>query len=221
MKRIWKAPVVFVVISFLLFACGGGERVSKEVFDEVNENMEVKRLTEAEILQEAMIWGDSITLEAQSQLISALTNAISENGTSGAVEFCNVQALPILSEVSEQYGVELRRASNRYRNPADKPKSEEEAILEAYEYNAENNIQSDPNIQKIDGGETYLYTKAIKIPSAFCLSCHGTPGTDIEDETLGMIDKLYPDDNAKGHQIGDLRGMWSLRIPKSEVVKRM
>ncbi len=221
MIRIWKSLVLACIISVFLLACGSGERVSKEVFEEVNKNMEVKRLTEAEILQEAMIWGDSITIEAQNQLISALTQAISENGTASAIEFCNVQALPILGEVSEKYEVEIRRVSNRYRNPKDQPFEEEEMLLDAYEYNAENGLESDPNIQKINSGETYLYTKAIVIPSAFCLSCHGEIGKDIDSETESKINEFYPEDKAKGHKVGDLRGMWSLKIPKSSVVKRM
>ncbi|MHA7129482.1 Tll0287-like domain-containing protein [Algoriphagus namhaensis] len=220
MKKIaWN----YLIIGFgvLLSACGSGERVSKEVFDEVNANMEVKRLTEAEILQEAMIWGDSISTEAQRQLITALQNAIAEGGPAGAIDFCHVNALPILAEVAEPHSITIRRASNRYRNPADQPTEREKPILEAYEYNAENGISSDPNIQKFDGGETYLYTKAIVIPGGFCLSCHGDPGKDIDEATLSKIQELYPEDKATGHEVGDLRGMWSLQIPKSEVVKRM
>ena len=209
------------VFCIILFSCGSGERVSKEVFDEVNKNMEVKRLTEAEILQKAMIWGDSISTQAQGQLVSALTKAIADGGPEGAIEFCNVKALPILAEVGEANGIEIRRASNRFRNPSDQPTEQEKPILEAYEYNAENNISSDPNIQKIEGGETYLYTKAIVIPGEFCLSCHGDPSSEISPKTLEKINALYPEDKATGHRIGDLRGMWSLKIPKSEVVKRM
>jgi hypothetical protein len=154
-------------------------------------------------------------------LISALQNAVAEKGVPGALEFCNVQALPILIEVSEKYGVSIRRASNRYRNPADQPTEEEKTIMEAYEYNAENGNKSDPNIQKFENGEVYLYSKAIMIPSEFCLSCHGEPGKDINDETLEKLAQLYPQDQAKGHKVGDLRGMWSIRIPKKEVVKRL
>ena len=202
-------------------SCGGGERVSKEVFEEVNKNMEVKRLSEAEILEEAMIWGDSISTEAQMQLISQLQNVISEKGVPGAIEFCNINALPILTEVGKAHGVSIKRASNRYRNPADQPDAQEAPILDAYEYNAENGIKSEPNIQKIDGGEVFLYTKPIVIPGGLCLSCHGNPGKDINAETLSKLAELYPEDQAKGHKVGDLRGMWSLKIPKKEVVKRM
>jgi len=214
-----------ILISFtsliILGSCGPQERVSRETFEEVNQAMEIKRLTEVEILNEAMIWGDSISNEAQTQLISALQNAVAERGVPGAVEFCSVEALPILTEVSEKYGVSIRRASNRYRNPADQPIEEEKTILDAYEYNTENGNKSDPNIQKFENGEVFLYTKAIVIPGGFCLSCHGEPGKEINDETLEKLAQLYPQDQAMGHKVGDLRGMWSIRIPKKEVVKRL
>ncbi|MDX5340799.1 MAG: DUF3365 domain-containing protein [Cyclobacteriaceae bacterium] len=214
--------VVWVFLgSGLLFSCGGGERVSKEVFDEVNNTMEVKRLTEVEIQEEAMIWGDSITQEAQSNLLEQLQNAISEKGVSGAIEFCKISAFPILEEVATKHGVSVRRVSNDYRNPADQPDSDEEPILEAYEYNAENGLQSDPNIQKLKNGEILLYTKAIVIPGGLCLNCHGEPGKDINAETQKTLETLYPQDLAVGHKVGDLRGMWAVRIPKKEVVNRL
>lgn len=213
------APVFVSMI--LIVSCGPQERVSKETFEEVNRNMEIKRVTEAEIIQEAMIWGDSLTQEAQNQLISNLQKTISEQGIPGAIDFCNVNALPILTELGKVYSVQLKRASNRARNSADLPTEEERPILEAYEYNAENGIKSDPNIQKFENGEVLLYTKPIVIPNGMCLSCHGEPGKEINKETQAKLDQLYPNDLAKGHKEGDLRGMWSVRIQKKEVVKRL
>lgn len=216
-----KKLFISVWAAILLYSCGPQERVSRETFEEVNQAMEIKRLSEVEILEEAMVWGDSISAEAQKQLISSLQNAIAVNGIPGAIEFCNIEALPILAEVGEKYGVEIRRASNRYRNPSDQPTEEEKSILDAYEYNAENGNKSDPNIQKFENGEVFLYTKAIVIPGGFCLSCHGEPGKEINEQTLQKLAELYPQDQAKGHKVGDLRGMWSIKIPKKEVVKRL
>lgn len=209
------------LILIALQSCGPQERVSKEVFDAVNKNMEVKKLSESEIIQEGMLWGDSISTEAQKQLIASLQKAIEEKGVAGAIGFCNVEALPILKSVSEKHGVTIRRASNRYRNPADQPDADEAKILDAYEYNAENGIKNDPNIQKIEGGDIYLYTKAIVIPGALCLSCHGDPDKEIDAKTLAEINALYPSDKATGHKVGDLRGMWSIKISKKEVVGRL
>ncbi|GAA0877770.1 hypothetical protein GCM10009119_07380 [Algoriphagus jejuensis] len=204
-----------------MLACGPQERISKDTFEQVNEAMDVKRFTEAEILEEAMAWGDSITNEAQAQLISNLQKAIAENGTTGALEFCNVQALPILEKTANHYQVGIRRVSNRNRNPSNLPNEDESPILDAYEYTAENNGKSDPNIQKIEEGAVFLYTKPITIPGKFCLSCHGTPGLDIDAPTAQKLAQLYPNDKAIDHKVGDLRGMWSVRIPKKEVVKRL
>ncbi|OYX24077.1 MAG: hypothetical protein B7Z16_01205 [Algoriphagus sp. 32-45-6] len=219
--KIYLKVSLAIVVTGLLVSCGPQERVSKEVFEEVNQNMEVKKLSEAEILEQAMEWGDSISTVAQKELVSQLQNAIAQKGVAGAIDFCNVNALGILQNVSDTYQVSIRRASNRFRNPNDQPTPDEQAILEAYEYNAENGLKSEPNIQKVDNGEVLLYTKPIVIPNGMCLTCHGEAGKEINEETLQRINELYPDDRAKGHQVGDLRGMWSLRIPKSEVVKKM
>ncbi|WP_236138600.1 c-type heme family protein [Mongoliitalea daihaiensis] len=205
----------------ILSACGTNERVSREVFEEVNRSMEAKKLSESQIIEVGMKWGEEISTEAQQQLISALQKAIQEKGVAGAVDFCHVQALPILKEVDTKHGVQIKRASVNYRNPLDKPDDTEAVILDAYQYNVEEGIMSEPNIQKVEGGEVFLYTKAILIPNALCLNCHGSPGTDIAPETWKVLQEKYPNDQAINHKVGDLRGMWSIRIPKKEVVKRM
>lgn len=217
MKNTW---FLFLVSLFIL-SCGSGERVSKEVFEEVNRSMEIKKLNESDIIQEATNWGNEISLKAQQELMGALQLAIEKNGVSGAIDFCNVNALPILSELSQEYGVEIRRSSKKFRNPNNKPTIEEERILEAYAYNSEKGLKSESNIQKIDNEEVLLYTKAILIPGELCLNCHGDPQKDILPETASNLNKLYPQDNATGHRIGDLRGMWSILIPKKEIIKRM
>ena len=216
-----KKISIYFSILLLFTACGSNERVSREVFDDVNRSMEIKKVNEADVLKKAMEWGEEISQAAQEQLITALQNAISERGIPGAIAFCHVEALPILKEVGDTYNVEIRRASNDYRNPEDKPRPYEEMILDAFEYNTENGLPTESNVQKLDGGETLLFAKAIKIPNALCLNCHGSPGSEISLETLNKLDELYPEDKARGHQIGDLRGMWSIRIPKKELVKKM
>jgi len=212
----------FLLLSLiLLIACGPQERVSKEAFDEVQLNTEIKRITEVEIIEGAMVWGDSITQEAQAQWIAQLQEAIAANGPAGAIDFCKVNALPLLKSLETKHAVTLRRVSSQPRNPADAPNAQEIPLLDAYTYNAENNLASDPSIQKIENGEVLLYTKPIVMVNALCLSCHGDPKKDIASETAAKLKQLYPQDPATGYALGDLRGMWALRLPKKEVVKRL
>ncbi|PSL02929.1 Tll0287-like domain-containing protein [Cecembia rubra] len=213
---------IAIILSFFVFGgCSSNDRVSREVFEEVNKSMEIKKVNEADLIKEALKWGNEISQEAQEQLIAALQNAIAEKGVPGAIEFCNEQAFPILEEMSTKYNVNIRRASNDYRNPKDKPLDYEEMILDAFEYNLENELPVEPNIQKIEGGEVLHYAKVIQIPGALCLNCHGNPETEISPDTREKLKALYPEDKAIGHKIGDLRGIWSIRIPRKEVVKRM
>ena len=205
----------------LLLSCGPQERISKETFDDVQRNNEVKRITEVAILEEAMVWGDSLTQEAQAQFIDQLEQAIAAKGVSGAIEFCQIKALPILAELETKHGVILRRVATSPRNPQNKPDTQELPLLDAYAYNAENDISSDPSIQKLQNGEVLLYTKPILLANAMCLSCHGDPNKDIAPETAAKLKQRYPQGPATGHALGDLLGMWSLRLPKKEVVKRL
>ena len=216
-----KYSLSILLSFFLLFSCGPRERVSKSVFEEVNRSMEAKKLSDSQIIQEAMIWGDSIRMEAQRQLMESLHKAIEERGVVGAVVFCSDDAIPIIKELSDRYGVSIRRTSLRARNSTNSPNDEEVPILEAYQYNAENSVENASNIQKIEGGDVLLYTKAILISSEFCLACHGSETNDIEKGVLSKIDSIYTDDKAKGFSVGDLRGMWSLKIPKKAVVNRL
>ena len=216
-----KQILYFLIPSFLMIACGPQERVSKSVFDEVNNSMEAKKLSEAQITQEAMIWGDSISEEAQQQLMTNLHEAVSDKGFVGAVDFCNLNASPIIKELNEKHGVSIRRTSTRARNQDNFPTEDELPILQAYQYNVQNGIKNEANIQKIDGGEVLLYTKAIVIPSEFCLECHGDPSNDIEVDVLSKINSLYSADSAKGYEVGNLRGIWALKIPKKAVVNRL
>ncbi len=213
-----KKRLGFILIMGIIGSCGPRERISKEVFDEVNRNMEVKRLTEAEIIQEAMIWGDSLSVLAQKNLISNLQKAIEEGGVVQAIEFCKVNADEITNNSD---GVLIRRVSTKNRNPKNFPDSEEAPILDAYAYNSENGLDSEPNIQKIENGEVFLYTKAIIFPGGVCLNCHGEPNSQISSQVLEALNEYYPEDKAVGFKTGNLRGMWSLRIPKNKVVDRL
>lgn len=212
--------LLFLVV-LCLCSCGPRERISKEVFDAVNSTMEAKKLSESQILNEAILWGDSISNEAQKQLMDRLHKAVDEKGYPNAVSYCKLEATSQLVRMAEKYGVTIRRTSARPRNPENAPSGEELPILDAYAYNFENGLENEPNIQQLQNGETLLYTKAIVIQEEFCLNCHGTAQKEIKEETLIEIDSRYAKDVAREYKVGQLRGMWSISIPKKGIVTRL
>src|SRR5690606_41839555 len=98
-----------------------------------------------------------------------------------------------------------------------KPMEEENMLLEAYQYNEQNGIRHEPNLQKLKDGSVLLFTKAITNPDGLCLNYHGEPDKDVDEETLRKISPSNPEDNAQD----GLSGMWSIAIPQREVVKRL
>ena len=49
------------------------------------------------------------------------------------------------------------------------------------------------------------------IPTAqLCLACHGE---NIDSITRTRLEKLYPDDQAAGYKVGDIRGAFSITQP--------
>jgi hypothetical protein len=215
---------LFLLVFLLVIgigSCNDGKKIDRDIVEEVNQANEVKKLGEAEITEHAIKWGNEISMEAQKALMGALKKAIEEKGPAGAVSFCNIEALPITQEVADKFKVSIRRVSVKNRNPENSPNGKEGELLDAYAYNTKNGLDNHPNIQRMQDGQVLLYTKAITIPNGLCLNCHGEPGKEISKQTLEKINNLYPEDKAVHFKVGDLRGMWSISMPKKEVVKDM
>jgi hypothetical protein len=62
-----------------------------------------------------------------------------------------------------------------------------------------------------EGKEIY-YFKPIMLGMETCLKCHGEKNKEIEPKTLGVIQKLYPNDLAHGYKLKDFRGMWAVKF---------
>ncbi|MDX1426157.1 MAG: DUF3365 domain-containing protein, partial [Kiloniellales bacterium] len=57
-----------------------------------------------------------------------------------------------------------------------------------------------------DGGRTYRYMKAIPVGEV-CLTCHGA---DIDPALMAEIEAFYPEDQATGFALGELRGAFTV-----------
>ncbi len=157
--------------------------------------------------------GMEISKKAFGTLSGNLQQAVSEGGVSYALKFCNVEAIPLTDSLSEQSGIEIRRASHRPRNPANEADSLEMETIKKYLAKIENNEDPAPITYRYK--KSFIYHAPIRINNGLCLSCHGQPGSDITEENLSVINELYPKDRATGFNMGDLRGIWSIRFPEA------
>lgn len=161
---------------------------------------------------DAAVAGPKITAEALAKLSAALVEAIGRSGPAGALSVCREQAPQIAKAVAHAHGVNLRRATHQPRNPKNAADAVEKAALAAFAAALAKKEPPKPQvIPNADGSRAYL--APIVLGNPLCLQCHGTPGKDIAPETLAEIQKLYPEDQAIGFQLGDLRGLWHVTFP--------
>lgn len=147
--------------------------------------------------------GKRITAEAFALLSKNLTEAIAKDGAPGAIGFCSEKALTLTVSVDAN----LRRISHKARNPKNKADATELSILNAYRASMKTGQAPEPQVRRnADGSETFF--APIVLGNPLCLKCHGAPGTDIDGETLAALRKLYPQDEATGFTLGELRGLW-------------
>lgn len=155
--------------------------------------------------------------EAAGELVttlgSRLQRAIAERGAVGALEFCSVEGLPLTAEVSRATGFEVKRTSSRLRNPANAPDSLERAALDRFEaVVAAGDSLPEHVVQGTPAGD-FRYYRPLRV-QPLCLQCHGS----LEDLAAGVNTALaerYPEDEATGYAVGDLRGVVRVTVPRS------
>ncbi|NIV11192.1 MAG: DUF3365 domain-containing protein [Aliifodinibius sp.] len=197
MKRI----ILLVSVSVFIGTFPGcqSEEKSSDLSSEEAENIETV--------------GDSLSKALLVSLKAALTQAIEDSGIVSAIRVCNTKALPLTEEVSRltEHAVKIKRTSLKYRNPQNAPDKEEEIVLQYFEKLKEEDTPLPENfLQKVerDADVHYKYYKPIQV-GGLCLNCHGDT-QQMNPEVVSIINKLYPEDMAKGYQAGDLRGAISI-----------
>jgi hypothetical protein len=211
---------IFLLALILFWNCSADKRVDSQAVKEEIEDRKLKKVSEAEILVKVLELGNLVSAESKQTLGKNLQEALQQGGVSHAISFCNVNAMPIVDSLSKSYNATIRRVSFKTRNPVDQPDEIERALLDAYEFQWKDSIPLNANVQKL-GDDRYLFTKPIFVDNALCLVCHGKPENGLLNETAEFIKKEYPDDQATGYEIGDLRGMWSIILPKKNIVKSL
>ena len=164
---------------------------------------------------------DPLLLESRSlvktfatRLTGELTKAIEKGGPVLAIGVCKDIAPQIASELSRKSGAKVSRTSTRYRNPANAPEPWQREVLERFakEMSSADGAQPPEYFERGSGNEPIRYARAIPA-GGMCLLCHGK---NVPGEVSKILDAEYPFDQARGYELGDLRGAFSVSWPSEE-----
>lgn len=165
-----------------------------------DEEKAVERRSESEVVAEAKV----VAQAAFARLSGELGKAMAEGGPTHAIPFCSTKAGSLTAEVAEGHGVELIRLSDRPRNPQQRATGEDLAALKAMAEEAK------PRIAWGEDGSAVVRLPIV-ITNPICLNCHG--GDEVADETRQVLSELYPEDEAIGYSMNELRGIWRIEFP--------
>lgn len=143
-----------------------------------------------------------------------LVAAVQAKGVENALEFCNIQALPLTDSMASQFGVSIKRVSDKPRNPRNQATAVELKIIERFKTNILN--KTDDKGYLVSNENTNIGYYSI-ITNEMCLKCHGAPGKDVQAATLKKLATYYPKDQAVGYASDELRGMWVVEMPRNNV----
>ena len=201
-----KKILLFLMPALLTAACQSS--VDKEPDEQKTKSPAV--LTESE--QQAYLnRGKEIAQATFAELSGELAAALEAGGVAGAISYCNLAAYPLVDSLSQVHQAVIRRTSFKVRNLADKPSPVEEKVLQEYQ---QQEGELKPKVMVVDDQEVAFFAP-IKI-QPLCLNCHGKVGESpgINPDDYAVIKKHYPQDEATGYELGDLRGMWSITFKR-------
>ena len=217
-KNIFKTFII--TLPFLVVSCFNQTGYSEQtkttsvVSSDQNESSEYVKLNDS--LKGLLInSGNKISHKAGLSLKNALKNAINEGGLEYAIEFCNIEAIPITDSVSITESVEIKRLAKKYRNPLNETDSVESEIYKTYILDWLSGKPLKPRIIPNENQHPVYYNPIFV--GALCLNCHGEVGSNIQLDLANTIQELYPEDKAIDFKQGQLRGMWAITFNSIKV----
>lgn len=203
MRKFTLGTLILATSILILSSCENQQDASKTDTETTVEVKEEVNYLEA---------GKELALETKSNLGKNLATAITEKGSEGAVEFCNIQAIPITDSMSLVLGAQIKRVSDQPRNPDNQANEAELAYINKWKEAHANGTNLPPLLTEVDQKMIGYYPITT---NQMCLQCHGTPEKEINKATLAKIAKLYPADKATGYKIDELRGLFVVEMNKN------
>ncbi|GGP02470.1 hypothetical protein GCM10010992_06980 [Cloacibacterium rupense] len=148
----------------------------------------------------------NFALETKELLGKNLQEKIKEGGAENALNFCNINAIPLTKSISDKYKTNIKRVSDQPRNQLNTASEKEKKHINLFKERIAKGEELKPELV-----DNQLYVPIVT--NAMCLQCHG----NIEDNNpllAAKIKKLYPEDKATGYSENQVRGIFVVDLPK-------
>lgn len=154
-----------------------------------------------------------LSMQLGKELKGELSAAVEKGGPVAAIDVCHTRAPAIAARLSAQSGARVGRTALKVRNAANAPDDVQRAVLEQFASDmaagrVEGPLEAAFEIKR-EGGIERHYLRAIPT-EALCLTCHGET---LAPELAAAIARDYPDDQATGFKLGELRGAFRVVWP--------
>ena len=155
--------------------------------------------------------GKALMMAFGGTLKGELQAAMKAGGPVNAIQVCNVRAPEIAGKVSADSGWTVARSSHRIRNPENLADEYTNAVIDDFLARQEaGEMAADlvsAEIVTEDGVEKFRLIKAIPTEEV-CMNCHG--GDNVKQAVVDKLAELYPSDDARGFEVGQMRGVFTL-----------
>ena len=186
-----RISLLFCLLTSLVCCHEKNLNDSKAVKEELRSRKPI-HLTKVQIDERALQLADTLLLKSEIEFLVLLK----------ASKYTS--CVPVFQHFAES--LKLKYGATLNRIPFDSTRlkaissAKEKEVIDACFYNRESHLRIDPNLQK-DGDKDFIYSKALVLKDAKCVSCHATSKTPILRANLK-----------------DTLGIWSLRLTKKQVV---
>ena len=155
-----------------------------------------------ELIAQASIRVKQFSTELKTELISA----IQSGGFEAGIDVCYSKAPKIAERLSTE-GWSVARTSLKTRNQENKPDEWETDTLKQFDARFKQGEEAANLVTISSDKKHFRLMKAIPMDQV-CLACHGS---SIDSSLQQKIQQYYPNDNATGFTLEDIRGAFTLQ----------
>ncbi|MDP2724278.1 MAG: DUF3365 domain-containing protein [Bacteroidales bacterium] len=216
-----SAFYIFLLLTILISGCVQTKEQTKEDTQAIKKQQPAQdqpaaQTTEVTVYptlsdslhRELMIEGAILVQKSMFGIKSALTDALKTHGPMYALNFCNMEAIPITDSLARVLNVGIKRVAKKFRNPNNETNEFENKIYKEYIMSFIQRGVPKPRVD-IDKNGHPVYYKLISVKQE-CMLCHGRPNVEIPSDIAAKIKELYPNDKAIDFAVGQPRGMWAI-----------